>query len=148
MNLLEALKQIAEKTDKGDDKQYYMPRDEQETGFFPMGYFGNKKPSQLLTEMSRQTNEAQQPPQSLLAFLPEAVARFVKEQKPSKNIDDRRGQPKPEDTADRKVYTDLFAPPLEDVDPNDPLAKLLGINSIRPQSMAFDPVPMPRPRPR
>jgi hypothetical protein len=147
MNLLEALKQIAEKS---DDKQHFMP---DTGGEFPRGFFGDRTrkgtPSSntLFQEMWRQTADAQRgPPESLLRDVrmnPEAIAAFIAGQPPSKNIDDRRGEIQPKN----EPYSVDLPEDLQ-FDPNDPLAQILGINAIRPQSMAFDPVPLPRPRPR
>jgi hypothetical protein len=106
--------------------------------------------------MHRQTVAAQQgPPQTTLRDVrlnPDAVARFIREQDPSPNIDDRRKAPKISDAEqmDPNNFDPrlLDAPPLRR-DPFDPLAQLLGINSIGRQAMTVpENIPLPRPRPR
>ena len=152
MNLLEAIKQIAEHSDD-KDRQAYMPLlgEGKKAGQFPTGYFGDKyrsgspAPSTLWEEMYRQTSAAQRgPPESLLRDVrmnPEAVARFLREQTPSENIDDRTRQSITDEPFDPSL---LDAPPLQR-DPFDPLAQLLGISSIG-RGMTMPDIPLPRPR--
>jgi hypothetical protein len=128
--------------------QYFMPREQDAAGSWPVGYFGNKtpsgasSPSTIYMEMARQTENAQRSPASLLSQLPINAAAWdalLARAPLSTNIEDRRREPP---VTEPEPETAAAEGPLLDYS-SDPMAQALGYGAIGQR-----PIPMPRPRPQ